>query len=1287
MDERSIDRRTASGSYFSLFLSVTVTILVALSGSSFAAPLSHVIVGAKDRYDKTLRQAGIEPHSRNPTESKPYAVCPAPDKGRVTCLSAVVPEGLASDERASEAGPRLEGSGEWGGFSPVDLRSAYNLPSTGGDGLTIAITIAFDYPTAEADLAVYRETYGLPPCTSANGCFKKVNQEGKAGEYPSPNAGWAAEAALDLDMASAICPECDLLLVEADDNSYENMPIAVQTAAELGANVISNSWGSSEFPGQTSFDAYLNHSGVPVLFASGDFGYEVSYPAASPYVIAVGGTSLRKDESARGWRETVWVGAGSGCSEYEPKPVWQIDAGCAKRTLADVAAVADPETPVSVYDTYGGYEGWLLFGGTSASAPILAGVEALSTSAERAAGAQFFWEQGPEGMLFDTTEGRNGACDLPIEYLCAARHGYDGPTGWGTPGGSRPGPPIVATEDVSDINPSDAVLRGSVNPNGSETDFHFEYGLTTEYGTSIPIPEEIVGSGIEPVEVDQFLTGLVRNETYHYRIVATNDLGTSYGGDHSFVTSLWSPEDMPAGGTREEMFGVSCTSVTSCISVGSHAFYFEGLFYNDAPVAQRWDGSRWIRELPPVLHVPAEGYSSLLDDVSCASPDACVAIGTNYEIDVGYLPLAEQWDGSQWSILPISIPPQAEPNGVGQYEIRMHAVTCATNNFCVAVGEVVTSSENEVDGLIEIWDGDSWTSHVLPGPKGSQRNRLWGVSCGSPGFCLAVGESRGGGVKRPYIERWDGDAWSLEVSAATSGGLQGVSCVSPSACMVVGGSDGEFGGAGIAEVWDGDSWASVPPDVPMRGVSCLAADSCLGVGGERTDEGESASGYAAQWDGSEWIAENPVLPLDASDDAMELHDVECVAGECVAVGWYWSWGFKPLAEHLSLEPSSTQPGAFTKIASVGAREATLRGTIYPKGLSTSFQFEYGPSTAYGTKVPLPAEDVGSGVDGVSVSEAIDELTPSSTYHFRIVATNESGATYSKDRPFTTLPLAPTVITKPGATDIGSEVATISGTVNPNAGQVIDCHIDYGLTASYGQSKPCIPSSPGSGNVPVNVIASLSGLTPGTTYHFRVVATNAGGTSYGDDEEFPTLAKPSQPPAVVTNPTATGITQTTAIVAGTVNPNSLLVTSCRVDYGPTAGYGESRPCTPASPGSGNSPVDVSTTLSGLSPGAIYHFRVVATNAVGTSYGDRQVFATLPGACGSPSLCPPPQGEEWRMSLLWFYRICVNDAREDFRQARRAAMHKRGKARKATLRLAGRRKHHALERCVARVNTLL
>lgn len=316
------------------------------------------------------------------------------------------------------------------GFGPTDLRAAYNVPATSPTRRTIAIVDAFGYPNAEADLAVYRSTYGLPPCTTANGCFRKVSQTGSTTNLPAFNLGWAQETALDLDMASAICPDCRILLVEATTNSLSNFAIAENYAATQGVASISNSYGGGE-SGTTSLESAYNHPGIAITVSSGDNGFGVEFPAASNHVIAVGGTSLTRSSNTRGWSETAWSGAGSGCSTLYAKPSWQTDTGCARRSIADVSAVADPATGVAVYGpTSRNRSGFQVYGGTSASAPIIAAIYASQGAAGSSYPAQDIYTN--RSFLFDIIAGSNGTCGT---YLCNAVPGYDGPTGLGTPNG------------------------------------------------------------------------------------------------------------------------------------------------------------------------------------------------------------------------------------------------------------------------------------------------------------------------------------------------------------------------------------------------------------------------------------------------------------------------------------------------------------------------------------------------------------------------------------------------------------------------------------------------------------------------------------------------------------------------------------------------------------------------------------------------------------------------------------------------------------------------------------
>jgi subtilase family serine protease len=369
------------------------------------------------------------PSTAPTTNTHPFRhVCGSAAPGTASCHA------LARTDVMQSAAKVKAAAATPSGFGPTDLQSAYKLPSsTAGSGQTVAIVDAYDDPTAESDLAVYRSQYGLSACTTANGCFRKVNQTGGT-KYPRTNGGWAEEISLDLDMVSAVCPNCKILLVEATSPTFTNLGAAENEAAALGANVISNSYGGSD-TSDASYGSYYNHPGVAITVSSGDSGYGVQYPASSHYVTAVGGTSLMTAGTTRGWTETVWSGAGSGCSSYNTALSGQstFNTGCSKRAVADVSAVADPNTGVAVYDStsYQGYSGWLVFGGTSVAAPLVGGVYGL---AGNTSSIDNNYPYAHSGSLFDVTSGSNGSCSP--SQLCTARTGWDGPTGLGTPNGT-----------------------------------------------------------------------------------------------------------------------------------------------------------------------------------------------------------------------------------------------------------------------------------------------------------------------------------------------------------------------------------------------------------------------------------------------------------------------------------------------------------------------------------------------------------------------------------------------------------------------------------------------------------------------------------------------------------------------------------------------------------------------------------------------------------------------------------------------------------------------------------
>ncbi len=482
--------------------------------------------------------ASAEPEiSLTPSTTKPYTLCPPGGRMIVECNIAIEPPAVAtpSGYRAADGGPILGGGGLEGGWDAENIESAYKIPTTGGSGETVALVDAYGYADAEKDLNKYREEYkldyksGETACTKANGCFKKVNQEGKEEKYPAEGGGleteWSLEQGLDVDMVSAACPSCKVLLVEANTQSSANTAASVEEAAKLGADEISNSYGYAEnneiaeaCPSKKGCKEYLAayKQSVPVTVSAGDSGYEdgvgaLSWPASSPNVIAVGGTELTKvekpKEGERGWTEVVWPGSGSGCSLYESAPTWQepVSKACGKdRTDNDVAAVA---THVTMYNTL--YGGWINVRGTSVSSPLISGVEAHATSATKKLAADAFYKK--PSMLFHISEGSNGTCTPPAEdeYLChGTKEGYNGPTGMGTPDGvftSTTTPPEnTILPIISPATPEQGVAESATTGtwNNEPTSYTYQWERCNATGGECKEISGATTSTYTPVEAD-----------------------------------------------------------------------------------------------------------------------------------------------------------------------------------------------------------------------------------------------------------------------------------------------------------------------------------------------------------------------------------------------------------------------------------------------------------------------------------------------------------------------------------------------------------------------------------------------------------------------------------------------------------------------------------------------------------------------------------------------------------------------------------------------------------------
>jgi phosphodiesterase/alkaline phosphatase D-like protein len=937
------------------------------------------------------------------------------------------------------------------GYGPSDLQSAYGLTamaSSEGATQTIAIVDAYDAPSAEADLGIYRSQFGLPACTTANGCFRKVNQRGGT-TPPSTDAGWAQEISLDLDMASAICPNCHILLVEADSANFSDLSTAVNEAAALGATQISNSYGGSEFNGETTLESAYNHPGIAVTVSSGDAGYGVEFPASSRYVTAVGGTHLVRNTSTRGWAESAWSGAGSGCSAYVPKPAWQTDSGCSMRSVADVSAVADPNTGVAVYDSlaYKGSSGWMVFGGTSASSPIVAAYDALIG----APAASLSYPYGNTALFNDVTSGSNGSCGGG--YLCTGTAGYDGPTGLGTPNGGVPtgSKPAVATQAASPFAATTATLNATVRAYGTDTTYHFDYGTTSSYGSRSPGVDADAGSGLTSVPVTANLTGLSANTAYHFRVVATNSAGTTNGADQTFTTGA-APVVVTQAATLVTSTGAQLNGTVNPGRLAT-TYHFE---YGTT--------TGYGSQSPAVDASAGSGSAAVAESATLTGLTA----GTTYHYRLVATNSAGTVQGAdQQFVTPL---PPAPPD-----------VTTGAASSVLDTTATVSGTVNP--------NGTSTTYHVEYGTTTSYGSQSGDTSAGS------------GSSAQPA---------SANLTGLTPGTQYHYRLVATNSAGTANGADQTF-------------TTGVRPAVTTQaatgvGASGATLNGSVNPNGDTTTyhfEYGTTTGYGSQsasanaGAGSSSVAES--LALSGLANGTTYH-FRLVAANSAGTT------FGPDQQFTTLPPPVATTDAASSILDTSA---TLGGTVDPNGSVSSYRFEYGTATSYGSQSPAVDASAGSGSAPVTVSADLTGLAPATTYYFRVVATSPAGTSYGDQGSFTT-GSAPVVVTQ-DATTMTTSAATLNGTVNP--GRLATTYrFEYGTTLGYGSQSTS--ASAGSGTSPVLESLTLTGLAADTTYHFRIVATNAAGTTTGDDATFTTPARPVDPPAQTTPP-ATATTQSPA----------------------------------------------------------------------------------------------------------------------------------------------------------------
>jgi subtilase family serine protease len=409
------------------FAGVALTVPVVLAATAPASVASS---------DAAMRTPAHAPTP--PPIARMRAACPNAPAGYVRCFALYRPQ--TSVNRAIAAGVAGQASRPIG-LTPKEIEAAYRLPINRNSHQTVAVSIAYNTPRLAKYLAVYRRYFGLPPCTVKSGCFRQVNQRGKASPLPPSGvgSGWDLEATLDVSMISVACPHCKIVVVEGFDPSFGNMARTEDAAAGLGAEVISNSYGGRENGYALVYAKAYHHPGHTIVVSAGDYGYTAAnFPADLSTVTAAGGTILARAHTKRGWWERAWLdlfnggAGGSGCSAYVSKPPWQHDPHCPGRTVSDVSAVA---SNIPIYNK--DYGGWITVGGTSVAAPLIAGIYGLAGNASV---IPLGYAYSHRRDLFDVTHGNN-ALFVPAylacgnDYLCVAKKGYDAPTGLGTPDG------------------------------------------------------------------------------------------------------------------------------------------------------------------------------------------------------------------------------------------------------------------------------------------------------------------------------------------------------------------------------------------------------------------------------------------------------------------------------------------------------------------------------------------------------------------------------------------------------------------------------------------------------------------------------------------------------------------------------------------------------------------------------------------------------------------------------------------------------------------------------------
>ena len=1130
--------------------------------------------------------------SRTPVEP----VCGLAARGYAHCLA------LRRTDIAATPAAAMSPSATPSGFGPADLKSAYALPGgTAGSGMTVAVVDAYDLPTAEADLGVYRAQYGLPACTTANGCFRKVDQNGGSA-YPTADSGWGLEIALDVDMVSATCPNCHILLVETNTALSADLGTGVNTAVALGAVAVSNSYGRLELSTDLSSDAaYYNHPGVAVTAATGDWGYGaapygsslypgVEYPAASPNVVAVGGTSLIRDGSARGWTESAWGnvtdqdGAGSGCAAYEPKPSWQSDSQCATRMLADVSAVADPDTGVASYDSGAG--GWSVMGGTSASSPIIASVFALAGGP--AAGtypASYLYSDAAD--LNDVTSGTAdvwGICS--ITYFCDGVVGYDGPTGLGTPIGTGafkwpriPGKPTGVSAVAGNAQATVTWSAPASNGGSAVT----SYTVTSSTGnrtctwTSGPLSCTV--------------SGLTNGTSYTFTVSATNGVGTGASSDPSNAVV---PATVPGAPTN--------------------AFAFAGTT------------SAFVHWSPPA----SDGGSAIVGYTVTSSTGSRTCTWTSGPLSCTVSGLAK---GTTYTFTVVAIngvgtgPASGPSNAVVANPTRAVAISAGGSNTCaLVVGAEVECWGDNTYG--QLGDG-STTSESAPVPV----LNLTGVTAVAVGGDYACALVAGGTVKcwgsNSNGQLGDGGAEGQSPTPVAVSGVAGATAIAAGwehACALLGGATVAcWGDNSAGDLGDGTSTKRPTPVAVsgLTGATAIAAGgmhSCAIVaGGAARCWGNGNNGQLG--DG---LLDNSSTPVAVSGltgataiSAGGMHTCVVLGGataECWGDNLQGDLGDGTAWTRLTPVPVSGLTGA-SGISAGGNDTCALvvPGSIDCWGLNTDGQLGDGgaESESYTAVAVVGVSNATAVVSGSQHSCALVDAGLVECWGYNHSGQLGDGSLTGRAAPVLVLgfPAAPHAPTNVTATAFNRSAAVSWAAPAIDGGLPIT-----GYTAtSTPDGKTCTWSGGA-------LACTVAGLSNGISYTFKVTATNDVGIGPASDPSagITPLAVPDAPTSVSALRGDGSASVSWTAPADNGNPITLYVV--------TSSPG-GRTCTWTIG-------QLACVVSSLTNGTNYTFTVIATNGKGSGPASEPSNSVTPaGLPGKPTGLSAVRNGSGSVSVGW------------------------------------------------------